>query len=399
MSQGQVSFRSMRFNASEAALGCYGDCPRRLPTRRQARPIEPSFLTVPRPRYAKAACGQLPSLTSTLDEGVGVIGFAELVASGPYFDVTGFLDASSLCPLDASCAAYAKLNKSRLGAWCDLGNHNFHGLALECDGAFGDGCLDGRRRLHAKMDWKARYCHFAREIPSFCAPFGGQYIGYVANPDEVIYLNCILCTDALEAPGARGVYLEVEILANADNVSMAVVDFAAGGCGSITFSPDTGAVIHERKTGDDPRQVYGSYVQPLPRVPSGRRFHGRMGFYLSDGRIAFFRRCSPETFAGGLAEGGAFGEGKPGEEQGEGAPGHDGESGAGGAPERCVLAPSAEAPWESTGFVSGVAWAEGRLTPCLAFRDEGPYQVRVVRVGREPPIQPQVTDKPGASSS
>ncbi|CAK0799714.1 unnamed protein product [Prorocentrum cordatum] len=47
-------------------------------------------------------------------------------------------------------------------------------------------------------------------------------------------------------------------------------------------------------------------------------------------------------------------------------------------------------PWESTGFVSDLGWAEGRrLTPCLAFRDEGAYRVRVVCVGTHPPIPPE----------
>ena len=43
-------------------------------------------------------------------------------------------------------------------------------------------------------------------------------------------------------------------------------------------------------------------------------------------------------------------------------------------------------------IVTGVVpcGAEGRrLTPCLAFRDEGSYRVRVVRVGQSPPLPPE----------
>merc|ERR1719217_1589709 len=43
--------------------------------------------------------------------------------------------------------------------------------------------------------------------------------------------------------------------------------------------------------------------------------------------------------------------------------------------------------WESTGFVSDLSWAEGgRLTPSLAFRGEGEYSVRIVRVDKQPPL-------------
>merc|ERR1712060_728487 len=49
-------------------------------------------------------------------------------------------------------------------------------------------------------------------------------------------------------------------------------------------------------------------------------------------------------------------------------------------------------PWESTGFVTDLTWAEGkRLTPCLAFRNEGKYGARVVCVGSQPPVLPSRT--------
>ena len=36
------------------------------------------------------------------------------------------------------------------------------------------------------------------------------------------------------------IYVEVEIEKNADNLSLAIVDFDQGGKSSVTFSPDTG---------------------------------------------------------------------------------------------------------------------------------------------------------------
>jgi hypothetical protein len=200
----------------------------------------------------------------------------------------------------------------------------------------------------------------------FVAPFGGPEITAVAHPDEVAYFRSRLCTDILCDESAHGVYLEVEVLLNPDNLSMAVVDFEAGGCSSITFSPDTGAVIRERKVREAPRKVEGAYIQPLPTVPPGRRFHGLMGLYLHKGRLAFFRRCIPYSETQeviSLAE----------------------------SPEsvRTVPVPGDAqlGPWETTGSISDLSWAEGRrLTPCLAFRDEGAYRVRVVCVGTQPPL-------------
>jgi len=46
--------------------------------------------------------------------------------------------------------------------------------------------------------------------------------------------------------------------------------------------------------------------------------------------------------------------------------------------------------WETTGFCTDLGWAQGpRLSICLAFRDDGPYRVRIAKVGREPPACPE----------
>jgi hypothetical protein len=266
----------------------------------------------------------------------------------------------------------------------------FHGLELEREGVFGQPAVDlelgkvgsvgGGKQ--ARIDWKGRFHHFRAAVPTFCAPFSGPEITLVAHPDEVAYFRCRLCTDILDDNFSSGVYLEVEVLANPDNLSMAVVDFEAGGCSSVTFSPDTGAVIQERKVREAPRKVEGAYIQPLPTVLSGQRFHGLMGLYLHNGRLAFFRRC--DGGAGSAANSGTTEEGLEPTQRRSGSreSTEDQRSASSNSSSQTDMG-----PWETTGFISDLGWAEGRrLTPCLAFRDEGAYRVRVVCVGSQPPL-------------
>jgi len=229
-----------------------------------------------------------------------------------------------------------------------MGARLFRGLELQDDGQFEpEDTADASGRKLTRIFWKGRYQRFRSQLSTFCAPFGGPEITTVDEPDEVAYFRCHLCTDILSCSTHPGIYLEVEVLRNPDNLSMAVVDFEAGGCSSVTFSPDTGAVIRERKVRESPRKVEGAYIQPLPTLSSGERFHGLLGLYLHGGHLAFFRR-SITGIASGTAELG---------------------------------------PWESTGFVSDLAWATGRrLTPCLAFRSEGAYRVRIARIGGVSPM-------------
>lgn len=227
----------------------------------------------------------------------------------------------------------------------------------------------------------------------FCPPFEGSEITLVDQPDEVSYFQCHLCTDILDK-SPMGVYLEVEVLENPDNLSMAIVDFEAGGCSSLTFSPDTGAVIREQKVRESPRKVEGAYIQPLPTLPPGDRFQGLLGFFLQQGRMAFFRRFSggsavsspdyPEVAANGTTGAGASPRNArivnrvPGDGQGPEEAEDEAQTAKAGL-------------WETTGFISDLAWATGRwLTPCLAFRSEGAYQVRITQIGGPPPIKLQV---------
>jgi len=270
--------------------------------------------------------------------------FLTELPEGPYFVIASMLDAQTLCQIDATCRLLCAMNRAHMGPWRTLGAQTFNGLELEQDGLFEQpaSCLFGR------IDWKGRFYRFCSSVPTFCAPFHGPQITSIAHPDEVAYFRCRLCTDVLDEFCSHGVYLEVEVLLNPDNLSMAVVDFEAGGCSSVTFSPDTGAVIRERKVREVPRKVEGAYIQPLSTLPPGRRFHGIVGLYLYSGSLAFFRRCANTLVPGGGMELG---------------------------------------PWETTGFVTDFSWAEGRrVTPSLAFRGEGEYSVKILRVDTQPPL-------------
>jgi len=384
--------------------------------------VHGSFQAAARPLYAgaicrqpRAACPAEVRIVTLADLKQATIGLAEL-AEGPYFILALMLDVNSLCSADATCRLLRQLNRASIGPWRAIGIKAFHGMELEREGTYEQPEPERRElrqcngRKLARVDWKGRYLHFRQDVPSFCIPFGGREIGSVAHPDEVAYLRCRLCTDVLSAEYEQGVYLEVEVVANPDNLSMAVVDFEAGGCSSVTFSPDTGAVIRERKVREAPRKVEGAYIQPLPTVPPGRPFHGFMGLFLHRGRLAFYRRCEmhpeeggPSPSISGLLRAAEVAASASAEEQApplrsRSPPLRDVRTHArydvdrGNRPEL--------GPWETTGFVSDLAWAEGRrLTPCLAFRDEGAYRVRVVTVGAKPPIVMQKASQDAAAGT
>jgi len=289
--------------------------------------------------------------------------FSDLTG-GPFFFVASYLNASDLGHLDAACRQLRDLNRTNGGPWCALGSRIFHGLELdsegvfepvepECEGGTYESMMKGRRV--SRVDWKGRFMWFRVSMPTFRAPFHGPEISEVQQIDEIAYCKFRLRTDILGAGYGRGVYLEVEVLANPDNVSLAVVDFEAGGCSSVTFSPDTGAVIRERKVCEAPRKIEGAYIQALSTITNGRGFEGSMALHLHGGHLAFFRRHAMRS----------------------------------GAEEKDIT----WGPWECTGFVTDLSWAEGeRLTPCLAFRNEGKYRARVVCVGSQPPVLPGRTD-------
>lgn len=338
----------------------------------------------------------------------GELSLADL-ACGPGDAIASFLDAPSLCALDGTCRFYRHANVASSGAWRALGSRAFYGLELDnLDGTFeklsipekrdesiGFAMFGGPRASWScksrLQDWKRRYRYFCTEMMTFCAPFKGQQmIENVNNADEVAYLRCRLCIDLLDESSEHGVYIEAEVLKNVDNLSFSIVDFEDGGCSSVTFSPDTGSVIRERKVKESPREVRGEYIQILRSIPKRTRFHGSMGIYLHKGRLAFFRRCvgrANPASASSDSDSDSDDEEEESEESSdegddEGDSSSDEWSGGDGDSEKM-------GPWETTGFVTDMRWAQGgRATPCISFRDEGSYRVRIARVGGEPPVVP-----------
>jgi hypothetical protein len=256
------------------------------------------------------------------------------------------LNSKDLCHVDAACRLLSTLNGLPAGPWHSIGDRTFYGMELEVEGAFL--LFEQARKTAAASKWKAQFEKFQREVGTFSLPFVGSDISTVDHPDEVAYCRCRLRTDLLTQRPDQGVYVEVEVVANADNLSLAVVDFEGGGRSSVTFSPETGAVLRERKVRESPRAIEGTYLHLLPAAPQQQKFEGSMGLYLRDGHLAFFRRWARRK-------------------------GEDSQS-----------------DWETTGFCTNMKWAQGpRLSMCLAFRDNGEYRVRISRVSREPPAIPQ----------
>jgi len=275
--------------------------------------------------------------------------------------VFGKLDWKTLKNIDVTCRTFRLITRTQ-GIWRQLGVKKFEGIELEDRGTFEQPIgtrpvsrcgsvvvstkptpLGVKRRgkdkpRHMEINWKQRYFNFSRDIFEFRAPFDPTLIQSVLTPDEVAYTKVRLRADILTANPSIAIYLEVNVEANADNLSLAIVDFDEGGKSSVTFSPDTGAVIKETKVQESPRRVKGSYIQPVK--PNFTKFEGKMGMYVHKGLIAFFRQYKAQQ-------------------------------------------------WESTGFCVNFSWAKGkRLTPCLAFRDEGKYQTSITDVSTTPPFEP-----------
>lgn len=315
-----------------------------------------------------------------------------VLSDGPYFDVASWLDAPDLARTDVACRLLHQLNSQPFGPWQSLGHAAFFGMELDVGGGFlpfdGESALKSRLERN-RQNWKGRYKLFHTEVPTFSSPFSGKEITAVEHPDEVAYCRCRLRTDLLATRSDRGVYVEVDIRANADNLSLAVVDFEGGGCSSVTFSPETGAVLRERKVRESPRAIEGTYIHLLPAAAPGHRFEGVMGIFLQNGQLAFFRRwfAAPATTP----------LGEDGDVEIQDAPEDATASNAAVVPALSAANPipadPVEPSWETTGFCTDLSWASGqRLSLCLAFRDDGEYKVQIARVGRAPPIPPHKSE-------
>lgn len=371
----QVGQRLHHRTVVDASVSMVLDAPNALRRSRSdtdvtTRPSKRRRLSIPggcgRRRAAVPASPQVGNRRRVADEGcaaatsAGAFPLAAL-ADGPYFVVASYLGFDGLSCVDATCRALLALNGLPSGPWHTSGNNAFFGMELDVGGGFlpfeKEHTTDMRPSAHIARKWKSLCELFHTEAPTFSQPFGGAEISSVEHPDEVAYCRCRLRTDLLANYADRGIYVEVDVAANADNLSLAVVDFEGGGRSSVTFSPETGAVLRERKVRELPRAIEGTYIHLLPAAQPGRRFEGTMGLFLRGGHLAFYRRWS------GTAE--------------------EGDRAAGS---RASATPG---PWETTGFCTDLSWAQGpRLSLCLAFRDDGAYHVRVTRVCRTPPCEP-----------
>ncbi|CAE7445632.1 unnamed protein product [Symbiodinium sp. CCMP2456] len=296
-------------------------------------------------RRAIAAPFSRPCPTEAVDAGA-----LTPLSFGPYWGIAAFLDTRSLGRMDRACRLLRRLNNVQEGPWHHVGLQTFFGMEID-EGGF------KLFKACGAENWKARCEKFRKITPTFSPPFSGSEIAKVDSPDEVAYCRCRLRSDILKEKPEIGIYVEVEVSANADNLSLAVVDFENGGRSSVTFSPETGAVLRERKVRESPRAIEGTYIHLLPPAPPGRKFEGAMGLYLQGGQLAFFRRWRVAM---------------------------DNAS--------HTATPNAEMQWETTGFCTDLKWAQGpRLSLCLAFRDSGAYRALITQVNNTPPIQPSLS--------
>ena len=162
---------------------------------------------------------------------------------------------------------------------------------------------------------------------AFRSPFSGPVIKRVKKPNAVAYLSLpIVLSKLKEYTSDLGVYVEFHVHANPDNFSLSLVDFDGFGSSSLTFSPDSGVVILETKK---IIAVTGSFTHALPECPlfNTSKPTKIALFISSDSSVEFFRNAG-----------------------------------------NC---------WERTGCVSDSgSWVSGdHVTPCLAFRRPGAYNI------------------------
>lgn len=223
--------------------------------------------------------------------------------------------------------------------WREFYSNEFDGFYLECTDGFQEMSIlrpvsaSLRYFITKRSLYLFRSCNLlANNIRSHLTMT--RFIPGTNADDEIVYFNLRFVDTAYP------VYVEIAVEENADNFSLSLVDFDGHGRSSITFSPETGVIIKERKHLDLPGKVAGLFSFPLK--PTGNpesRFTGKIGLYAAEGKLAFFRKSKSSN------------------------------------------------SWETTHFCTELSWLEaGIFTPCVAFRDKGGYIVRISHVGRESPI-------------
>jgi hypothetical protein len=275
----------------------------------------------------------------------------------PYLTVAAWLDAADLSRTDASCRPLLSLNAKPCGPWQTVGENAFFGMELDAGGGFLPFVCD------TEIPWKTRYKLFQTLVHTFSDPFSGSEISVVEHPGLSAYFRCRLRPDHLYNRDHNGVYVEVEIRQNPGTASIMIADSDLSQC--VTFSPGQGVVVRERQVPETStsrwshgRAMEGEDIRLLPAAPPGHRFEGIMGLYLRNGHVAFFRRWFVQP-AVASADGAA------------------------------AASTDAEPAWETTGSCTVLEWTPGmRLELSVACNDDGPYHVRIARVGRAPPLLP-----------
>jgi len=293
-----------------------------------SRSCTPPELLQQRRRYFIA-----PPVCSASTQALGLKRLSSLseLMDDTYSAVAAFLDKAALCRVDAACRMLRDLND---GQWLALGLHTFHGLETEDGETFEGQQLSKPEERHDPkrrddIRWKTRFGCFRRVcgLPRM-----------IEQADEDYYFPWLMRRDVFSKPTAPSIYIEVDVIANPNNVIVALIDYEGGGGQSFTFSPDAGAVIRKRIVCESTNEAERAYIEVLPPIPAGARFHGKVGVFVCGGKVAFFRKQRI-----------------------------------------CVLPGTAGAQqletWESTGFVADLSWLEGSLvTPYIAFRGTGAYR-------------------------
>jgi hypothetical protein len=340
---------------------------------------------------------------------------------GPYFIIASQLDLLDLCQLDTTCGMLRAMHSPSV--WKAAGEASF--LAIELAGwnrrvgsepFIRRTTMKLRHQVNPEVNWKTRCRFFHAQLQTFSMKtFSmniGRQISTVRLDDELAYCRCILQTGVLAQHAGISVYVEFNVIRNDDNLSLALVDSPGAGKNftSVTFSPELGAVIIERQNVAVPG---GNSAHFLPAAPGGHKFEGKMGIYVKDGRVAFFRRWAQHSLDAlrNLAAVGTdhapidklwhlatqedydlafWTEHADVEEGGAHADTMECIASAHADSMECIASAgglTGEPAWETTGFCTTLWWARSqRLSICIAFRDKGEYDLHTSKVGRQPPI-------------
>lgn len=302
-------------------------------------------------RTSRSRCGCKPKSKSpclqqqtTALSAIPTTDWSDLADVGIYDVVAACLDSRDLFRVDATCPKLYNRNRAWGCAWHALGEKDFRGIELGDAGMYADGSP-------AAEDWRSRYVRFSRECLEFCAPFQGTDIRFVQEANDCAELQWRMQTELLVD---AGLYIEIEVVSNPDTLTIALVDWSDAGCNSITFSPDAGTVFIEQQVCSVPRRVQGKYLDAMSGCPLDSCFHGRVGVYVQANRIAFFRQTVHRSKSMEVANTGCS---------------------------------ETSGCWETTGYIADLQWAESSLlTPCIAFRKAGAYDVHIGKVCYEPPL-------------